>query len=187
MYLCGLEWPLRLFEVLTRNCQSALGWICRKWGAQVQQLRMFTIPPRQRLPATRRLAIRRWSSACPRRIPILFFILLFLLVIQTHTHTHSGWRCENTKQLVFEIHIHIRTQRDTSHMLMQKANIFFFFLSSHQNSLLKKYGCVRAIESYPKTTQNTKKCPPIRSRFVPSPAKCEGEVTETETTKMRCL
>ena len=51
--------PLRLFEVLARNRQSALELFGRTRSAREQPLRMFTIPPRQRLSSPNRLAIRR--------------------------------------------------------------------------------------------------------------------------------
>ena len=49
---------LGLFEVLTRNRQSALGRRSGTLRAQEQPNRLRTIPPRQRLPVTKRLAIR---------------------------------------------------------------------------------------------------------------------------------
>ena len=58
MYVCGRERSLKLFKVLTRNRQSAVGRVGRTGRAPPQSLRMFTIPPRQRLPVTTWLAIR---------------------------------------------------------------------------------------------------------------------------------
>ena len=58
MYGCSQVRPLGLFEVLTRNRQSALGLSGRSTSALVQTHRMFTIPPRQQLPITRRLVVR---------------------------------------------------------------------------------------------------------------------------------
>ena len=55
----GRERPLRLFEVLARNCQSAVEQWRRTLRAQVQPLRVFTIPPRQRLSSPTRLVSRR--------------------------------------------------------------------------------------------------------------------------------
>ena len=52
------ERPLRLFEVLTRNRQSALGLSGRTKSAREQTHRMCTIPPRQQLSITIWLAIR---------------------------------------------------------------------------------------------------------------------------------
>ena len=60
--ICSRERPLRLFAVLTRNRQSALGLCGRTSRSQEQTHRMCTIPPRQRLPITRRLAIRTWRA-----------------------------------------------------------------------------------------------------------------------------
>ena len=58
MYVGGQVRPLRLFEVLARNRQSALELSGRSTSALVQTHRMFTIPPRQQLPITRRLVVR---------------------------------------------------------------------------------------------------------------------------------
>ena len=58
MLSCGPVRPLRLFEVLTRNRQSAVGLYGGKLRAQEKPNRLRTIPPRQRLPFTKRLAIR---------------------------------------------------------------------------------------------------------------------------------
>ena len=55
---CGQARPFRLFEVLTRNRQSALGRTSGARSAQEQPPRLRTIPPRQRLSVTKRLAIR---------------------------------------------------------------------------------------------------------------------------------
>ena len=63
----GRERPLRLFEVLARNRQSALGLLGRTLRAQEQPHRMCTIPPRQRLSSTTRLAIRRMESYTTRK------------------------------------------------------------------------------------------------------------------------
>ena len=52
--------PLGLFEVLTRNRQSAVELFGRSICSQEQPNRVFTIPPRQRLSSSTRLAIRRW-------------------------------------------------------------------------------------------------------------------------------
>ena len=72
---CSRVRPLRLFEVLTRNRQSALGLSGRTRRALEQPLRMFTIPPRQQLSLTTRLVLRRRNFTH--------------LVINTHTHTHE--------------------------------------------------------------------------------------------------
>ena len=64
---------LGLFEVLTRNRQSAVERGRRTSSALLQTLRMCTIPPRQQLSSPTRLAIRIWNFTH--------------LVINTHTHT----------------------------------------------------------------------------------------------------
>ena len=56
--VCGRGRSLGLFEVLTRNRQSALGRRSGTLRAQEKPNRLRTIPPRQRLPVTKRLAIR---------------------------------------------------------------------------------------------------------------------------------
>ena len=61
MCVCGRERPLRLFEVLARNRQSALGPYGGIFCARIQPTRVFTIPPRQQLSITIVLAIRRRS------------------------------------------------------------------------------------------------------------------------------
>ena len=68
----GRERPLRLFEALARNRQSALGLSCRTSSTPEQPLRMFTILPRQQLSLTTRLVLRRRNFTH--------------LVINTHTH-----------------------------------------------------------------------------------------------------
>ena len=75
MCICGRERSLRLFEVLARNRQSAVGQICGTRRAQEQPLRMCTIPPRQQLSLTTRLVLRRRNFTH--------------LVINTHTHTRK--------------------------------------------------------------------------------------------------
>ena len=63
---CGQERPLRLFEVLTRNRQSAVELSGRTRRSQEQTPRMCTIPPRQQLTSPTWLAIRRWRVARAR-------------------------------------------------------------------------------------------------------------------------
>ena len=58
---CSRERPLGLFEVLTRNRQSAVGLLGRTSSAREQPHRVCTIPPRERLSSPTRLAIRTWS------------------------------------------------------------------------------------------------------------------------------
>ena len=62
MSKCSRERPLRLFAVLTRNRQSAVGLSGRTRSAQERPNRVFTIPPRQQLSSTRWLAIRTWRA-----------------------------------------------------------------------------------------------------------------------------
>ena len=70
MSVCGPERSLRLFEVLTRNRQMALGLSGRSRSAREQPHRLCTIPPRQRLSITIWLAIRRWRVTHRGRIRI---------------------------------------------------------------------------------------------------------------------
>ena len=58
MYVGGQVRPLRLFEVLARNSQSALELLRRILRAQEHPTRMCTIPPRQQLSSPTWLAIR---------------------------------------------------------------------------------------------------------------------------------
>ena len=73
VYVGGQVRLLRLFEVLARNRQSAVGLLGRILGTQEQPSPMFTIPPRQQLSLTTRLVLRRRNFTH--------------LVINTHTHT----------------------------------------------------------------------------------------------------
>ena len=66
MSVCGRARPLGLFEILTRNRQSALELSGRSRSAQEQPPRMCTIPPRQQLSSPTWLAIRRWRVARAR-------------------------------------------------------------------------------------------------------------------------
>ena len=58
MFFGGRARSLGLFEVLARNRQSALEQRSGTLRAREQPNRLRTIPPRQRLPVTKRLAIR---------------------------------------------------------------------------------------------------------------------------------
>jgi hypothetical protein len=93
----GQARPLGLFEVLTRNRQSAVELFGRTRSAQEQTLRMCTIPPRQQLSSPTRLAIQRWRVARARiriRIRIITHspkasrrTLVILLKRETHNKT----------------------------------------------------------------------------------------------------
>ena len=79
--------PLRLFEVLARNRQSALGLSAVRLAHENNHTRMFTIPPRQRLPFTTRLAIRTWRAA--HIVIIIIYIILntrTFYMLNTHVH-----------------------------------------------------------------------------------------------------
>ena len=81
---CGQVRPLGLFEVLTRNRQSALGrgrpYTLR---TQEQPPRMCTIPPRQRLSSPNWLAIRTWRVTRVRiRIRIVIIIIIIIVITQ---------------------------------------------------------------------------------------------------------
>ena len=76
--VCSQERPLRLFEVLARNRQSAVGRGRRTRSAREQPTRMFTIPPRQQLSSPTRLAYEAWRVTRARiriRIRIIAHIL----------------------------------------------------------------------------------------------------------------
>ena len=83
------ERPLRLFEVLARNRQSAVGRLERIPRTQAQPDRMFTIPPRQQLSSTTRLAIRTWR--------VTHFINTYkqTKLFLTETHTYSTQKCSH--------------------------------------------------------------------------------------------
>ena len=64
--VAGQVRPLRLFEVLTRNRQSAVELLGGRPGAREQTPRVCTIPPRQQLSSPTWLAIRRRRTAQTR-------------------------------------------------------------------------------------------------------------------------
>ena len=84
MRVSGHERPLRLFEVLARNRQSAVDLFGRSICAREQSTRMFTIPSRQQLSSPTRLAIRArrviHSRTRIRRIRVIY-------TTSTNTHT----------------------------------------------------------------------------------------------------
>ena len=76
------ERPLRMFEVLTRNRQSALG-LSRVRKAREQPTRICTIPPRQRLPFTISLDVRARRFNRDRiRIRIIIRIIIIIVITQ---------------------------------------------------------------------------------------------------------
>ena len=83
---CGQERPLRLFEVLTRNRQSAVELLGGTRRSQEQTPRMCTIPSRQQLSSPTRLAIRaRRDIATHSRTRIRRIRVIYT----THKHTHT--------------------------------------------------------------------------------------------------
>ena len=80
--VCGQERPLRLFEVLTRNRQGAVGLLRRTRRAREQPTRVCTIPPRQQLSFTRRLVYRRWRVTRTRVIIIIIIIIIIIVITQ---------------------------------------------------------------------------------------------------------
>ena len=112
MFECSRERPLRLFEVLARNRQSALELLGRTRSALEQPNRVFTIPPRERLSSTTRLAIRRWNVT---------------QVVNTDTRIHKERERERERQI--NIQYVTRYTSITQHVflltsLMQKKNHF---------------------------------------------------------------
>ena len=81
MSVGGRVRPLRLFEVLARNRQSALGQLRRTSSAREQPPRLFTIPPRQQLSFTKRLAIRRRSTTHARVVVVVIIIIIIVIII----------------------------------------------------------------------------------------------------------
>ena len=90
VYRGGQERPLGLFEVLARNRQSALERSGRSRSAREKPPRMFTIPPRQQLPITRRLAIRIWRIA---HVLIIIIIIRIKLVTSERERNASQKLC----------------------------------------------------------------------------------------------
>ena len=70
--------PLGLFEVLTRNRQSALGLSGRSICAREQTSRLCTIPPRQQLSSPTWLAIRRRRTTRATRVVIIIIIIIIV-------------------------------------------------------------------------------------------------------------
>ena len=75
---CSPERSIRLFEVLTRNRQSALGLSGRSICAREQTSRLCTIPPRQELSSPTWLAIRTWSTT--RAIRVVTVVIIIIIV-----------------------------------------------------------------------------------------------------------
>ncbi len=94
MSVGGQQRPLRLFEVLARNRQSALELSRRTRSALQQTLRLFTIPPRQQLSSPTRLAIRRWNVTH---------------VINTDTRIHKERERERDKLIYNTLHFNHTT------------------------------------------------------------------------------
>ena len=90
------ERSLRLFEVLARNRQMALGLSGRSRSAREQPHRLCTIPPRQRLSITIWLAIRK--RRVTRRDRIRIRIKLNVITRPAHTYAHQKILQEEKKQ-----------------------------------------------------------------------------------------
>ena len=78
--VCGQARPIGLFEVLTRNRQSALGLRGRTNSAREQTPRMCTIPPRQQLSSPTWLAIRRRRTTRATRVVVVIIIIIIIIV-----------------------------------------------------------------------------------------------------------
>ena len=135
MWGCGQERPLGLFEVLTRNRQSALGLSGCTRSAQEKPNRMCTIPPRQRLSSPTWLAIRRWRVT-RGRIRIRIRIIAQVLKLPAPLYNKE------------------RKERDTNqarHFTLLLLWIFslFFLLLLRWNFALKLF--FRTISCRPKT------------------------------------
>ena len=59
----------------------------RTRSAQEQPTRVFTIPPRQQLPSTKRLAIRAWSTT--RNVVIIIIIIVNLVIKRYQRERHA--------------------------------------------------------------------------------------------------
>ena len=69
-----------------------LGLSRRSIRAQEQPHRLCTIPPRQQLSITRRLAIRRWRVTYRGRIRIRIRIKLNVITRPAHTYAHRKYK-----------------------------------------------------------------------------------------------
>ena len=87
--VCSQERPLGLFEVLARNRQSALELLGRTRRSREQPPRVFTIPPRQRLPFTRWLVLRRRRATRSRIIIIIIIIIINNIIIIVITYCYG--------------------------------------------------------------------------------------------------
>ena len=89
MSVGGQQRPLRLFEVLARNRQSALELFGRSRSAREQPTRMFTIPPRQQLSITIWLAMRRRSTTHARVVVVIIIIIIVIIIIVVEKQTQT--------------------------------------------------------------------------------------------------
>ena len=85
VYVGGRERPLRLFEVLARNRQSALGLL----GRTLRARGLRTIPPRQQLSITIWLAIRRRSTTHARVVVVIIIIIIVIIIIVVEKQTQT--------------------------------------------------------------------------------------------------
>ena len=81
MSVGGHERPLGLFEVLARNRQMAVVRRGRTRSTSKQPPRLCTIPPRQQLSFTKRLAIRRRSTTHARVVVVVIIIIIIIVII----------------------------------------------------------------------------------------------------------
>ena len=81
--MCCPKRSSRVPQILTRRSQSALGLLERIPRSQEQPNRMCTIPPRQQLPITTRLAIRTWSTTRATRVVVVIIIIIIIVDKQT--------------------------------------------------------------------------------------------------------
>ena len=71
---------LACLKYLHEEVKSALGLLERIPRSQEQPNRMCTIPPRQQLPITTRLAIRTWSTTRATRVVVVIIIIIIIIV-----------------------------------------------------------------------------------------------------------
>ena len=121
--------PLRLFEVLARNRQSAVGRGRRiREAHENNQPRVFTIPPRQRLSSPTRLAIRRWRVAlCQIGIRIRIRIIARVLKPPHPCNTKERKR-ETTKHSRFFSRHFLLTRHTYANNKARKNDERFFLL-----------------------------------------------------------
>ena len=122
LFECSRVRPLRLFEVLARNRQSALGRVRRSRSAREQPPRMFTIPPRQQLSSPRRLAIRGWNFT---------HIIVIITRPKARNTIYNNRTYKNSRSTLFHLGVCLDASRQNSTKRREKKK-------SHDTNTKKK-------------------------------------------------